>query len=78
MNQPEHIQQQFDKCTSQQIESNRLRLRASIDAVLYFMLQGCALRGLDESINSKNRGNFIEFVKRFARYNANVAENMVY
>ncbi|KAL8547918.1 hypothetical protein ACS0TY_007285 [Phlomoides rotata] len=42
---------------------NRLRVMTTIKCLQYFTLQGCALRGHDESTSSKNRGNLIELIK---------------
>ena len=36
-------------------------------------LQSCPLRGHDESDDSENQGNFLEFRKAFARYSNEVA-----
>ncbi|KAK4478831.1 hypothetical protein RD792_014332 [Penstemon davidsonii] len=54
------------------ILENRLRLKTSIDAIRWLTFQGCAFRGHDETIDSLNRGNFIELVKLLASYNSNV------
>ncbi|KAL5776156.1 hypothetical protein ACOSP7_009082 [Xanthoceras sorbifolium] len=37
-------------------------------------MQGCAFRGNNESINSTNRGNFIEMLKYARRVNQEIAE----
>lgn len=37
-------------------------------------MQGCAFRGDDESVNSTNRGNFIELIKLQSRVNKEFAE----
>lgn len=44
------------------IDGNRLYVRRIIDAILYLTQQGLALRGDDESIDSLNRGNFLELL----------------
>ncbi|KAI9184981.1 hypothetical protein LWI28_003097 [Acer negundo] len=36
-------------------------------------MQGCAFRGHDESVNSTNRGNFIEMIKLQAKVNQEIA-----
>ncbi|KAL5855458.1 hypothetical protein ACOSQ4_005260 [Xanthoceras sorbifolium] len=41
--------------------------------VKWLALQGCAFRDNDESINSTNRGNFIELIKLQARVNNEIA-----
>ncbi|XP_073049430.1 uncharacterized protein [Primulina eburnea] len=48
-------------------QKNRLCLSASIVAVCWLALQGCAFRGNDESLSSSNRGNFLELVKVFEK-----------
>ncbi|KAL5843061.1 hypothetical protein ACOSQ3_013664 [Xanthoceras sorbifolium] len=53
---------------------NRLRLKTSLETMKWLAMQGCAFRGHDESINSTNRGNFIEMIKLQARINQEVAE----
>ena len=53
---------------------NRLLLKTSIESVKWLAMQGCAFRDNDESINSVNRGNFIEMVMLQARVNKNIVE----
>ncbi|XP_059627110.1 uncharacterized protein LOC132269904 [Cornus florida] len=74
MNQPCYIDIVMDRQTSEQISNNRLRLKVTIDAVRWLTYQACAFRGHDESLQSSNRGNFIEMVKAFASYNDDVAK----
>ncbi|XP_059649908.1 uncharacterized protein LOC132295617 [Cornus florida] len=74
MNQPCHIDIVMDRQTSEQISNNRLRLKVTIDTVRWLTYQACAFRGHDESLQSSNRGNFIEMVKAFASYNDDVAK----
>nr|KAJ0226357.1 hypothetical protein LSAT_V11C100018560 [Lactuca sativa] len=56
-----------------QILKNRLRLKVSIDTVRWLTFQACALRGHDETLDSKNRGNFLKLLKLLASYNDEVA-----
>lgn len=56
----------ISKKTSQQILSNRLRLKASVDFVRWLTFQVCAFRGHDENVRSRNQGNFIEMIKLLA------------
>ncbi|GAV58545.1 DUF4371 domain-containing protein [Cephalotus follicularis] len=72
MAQSQHIDKVLAKQSSQQVANNRLRLKASVDAVRWLTFQNCPLRGNDESIDSINRGNFIEMVKLLASYNEDV------
>ncbi|XP_021812958.1 zinc finger MYM-type protein 1-like [Prunus avium] len=51
---------------------NRLRLTTTIEGIRYLANQALAFRGHDESVDSSNRGNFIEIIKSFARMNIEV------
>ncbi|KAF2308040.1 hypothetical protein GH714_034673 [Hevea brasiliensis] len=72
MNQNQHIEKVIEKQSCQQIENNCLRLKVSCDAIKWWTFQACALRGHDESSNSKNRGKFIELIKLLSSYNDKV------
>ncbi|KAH9677684.1 DUF4371 domain-containing protein [Citrus sinensis] len=58
--------------SSQQILENRLRLKTSIVATKWLAKQACAFRGHDESVNSLNRGNFIELIKLLVTMNEEI------
>ncbi|XP_059446498.1 uncharacterized protein LOC132178053 [Corylus avellana] len=73
-NQSQHIQNVFEKLTSEQIANNRLQLKASIDVVRVLAFQGVAFRGRDESVSSTNRGNFLEILGLTISYNEQLAE----
>ncbi|KAG6682118.1 hypothetical protein I3842_13G122100 [Carya illinoinensis] len=45
----------FQASCSEQILNNRLRVKISIDVVRWLAFQGCAFRGHDETLDSKNR-----------------------
>nr|VDD09417.1 unnamed protein product [Brassica oleracea] len=47
----------------------KIRLNASIDACWFLLRQGLPFRGHDESVNSVNKGNFLELVKYTAEQN---------
>ena len=49
-----------------------MHLKATIDSVQWLTLQGCALRGRDESVISKNRGNLIEMISLMAKLNVKI------
>ncbi|KAL5820594.1 hypothetical protein ACOSQ3_022476 [Xanthoceras sorbifolium] len=68
-----HIDKRINKQSSQAVMQNRLLLKTSIETVKWLALQGCAFRGNDESINSTNRGNFIELIKLQVRVNNEIA-----
>ncbi|KAL5760161.1 hypothetical protein ACOSQ2_018999 [Xanthoceras sorbifolium] len=68
-----HIDKVMNTLSQQEILQNRLRLRTSLETVKWLAMQGCAFRGNDESINSTNRGNFIEMIKYAGRMNQEIA-----
>ena len=57
----------------QETLQNRLRLKTSLETMKWLAMQGCAFRGHDESVNSTNRGNFIEMIKLQAKVNQEIA-----
>jgi hypothetical protein len=61
-NQSQHIQNVFEKLTSEQITNNQLQLKDSVDIVRVLAFQGVAFRGRDESMGSTNRRNFLEIL----------------
>ena len=58
-----HIDKLIEKQKSKELENNRLRLKTSIKCARWLAFQACAFRGHNESLDSKNRGNFIELIK---------------
>ncbi|ESR59275.1 hypothetical protein CICLE_v10018323mg, partial [Citrus x clementina] len=67
-----HIDKRLNAQSSQQILENRLQLKTSIVATKWLAKQACAFRGHDESVNSLNRGNFIELIKLLATMNEEI------
>jgi hypothetical protein len=59
---------------SEQIANNRLQLKASIEVVRMLAFQGFAFRGRDESVDSTNRGNFLEILNLIVSYNEQIVE----
>lgn len=51
-------------------QTNREILTRLIDLTLYLARQGQAFRGHDESESGNNRGNFLELVDVFSRYDS--------
>ena len=49
-------------------------MKTSIDTVRWLTFQGCPFRGHDETLQSKNRGNFLEMIRILASYNDKVAQ----
>ena len=50
-----------------------MRLKTSIECARWLAFQACAFRGHAESLDSKNRGNFIELIKFSSTFNDKVA-----
>ncbi|KAL5834534.1 hypothetical protein ACOSQ4_014031 [Xanthoceras sorbifolium] len=69
----QHIDKVLNTLSQQEILQNQLRLKTSLETVKWLAMQGCAFRGNDESINSTNRGNFIEMIKYIGRVNKEIA-----
>ncbi|ESR54147.1 hypothetical protein CICLE_v10024545mg [Citrus x clementina] len=70
----QHIDRLINAQTSQQLLENRLRFKTSIITVKWLAKQACAFRGHDESVNSKNRGNFIDLIKHSAECSKEIAQ----
>ncbi|XP_052292389.1 uncharacterized protein LOC107176593 isoform X2 [Citrus sinensis] len=70
----QHIDRLINAQTSQQLLENRLRFKTSIITVKWLTKQACAFRGHDESVNSKNRGNFIDLIKHSAECSKEIAQ----
>lgn len=77
LNQSKHIDKVINAQSREQILNNRLRVKTSIDAVLFLSAQGCAFRGHDETNESHNQGNFIELIKLLASYDEKVAQTVL-
>jgi hypothetical protein len=73
LHQPNHISNVFVVTSDLVKERDRLRLRTTMAVVQWLTSQSCALRGHEETPESKNRGNFIELVKLLAEFNPEIA-----
>ncbi|KAH9722523.1 DUF4371 domain-containing protein [Citrus sinensis] len=62
MNPSFHIDKQMNAQTREEKKMNMLRLKTTVDAIQWLTFQSLAFRGHDESVNSRNRGNFIELI----------------
>ena len=60
-NQSQHIDKVFNAQCTEQILTNRLRMK-SIDVAWWLTFQGCHFRGHDKTLDSKNWGNFLEMI----------------
>lgn len=69
MNQKQHIEVALSNQSDQARTDYRTRLTASIKCIKFLLKQGLALRGHDESEESRNRGNFIELLEFLAENN---------
>nr|XP_023873541.1 zinc finger MYM-type protein 1-like [Quercus suber] len=72
-NHSRHIDKLIEKQTSKELENNRLRLKTSVECARWLAFQACAFRGHYKSLDSKNRGNFIELIKFTSTFNDKVA-----
>jgi hypothetical protein len=73
LNNPIHIDNVMERRKNTEKQRNRLRLRISIASIKWLSFQSCALRGHDETHQSKNRGNFVELIKLIAEFNPEIA-----
>jgi hypothetical protein len=71
-NHSRHIEKILHKQAKHLILSNRLRLKTSVDVVRWLTFQACPFRGHDKSLDSRNRGNFLQMIKILADYNKEV------
>lgn len=62
MNQKQHIEVVISKQSDLMKREYRIHLTLVIDCNQYLFKQGLAFRGHDESVNSKNKGNFLELI----------------
>ncbi|CAI0404293.1 unnamed protein product [Linum tenue] len=62
----------MERQTSEEVKKNILRVKFSIQVARLLALQGHAFRGHDESIESTNRGNFIEHLQFLADNNEEI------
>ncbi|XP_042413071.1 zinc finger MYM-type protein 1-like [Zingiber officinale] len=52
------------------------RLTATLDVTRFLLKQGLSFRGHDESLNSSNKGNFLELIEWYTQRNDEVAKTM--
>ncbi|XP_073050714.1 uncharacterized protein [Primulina eburnea] len=72
MNVSGHIDKVMNAQTIEEVKKNRLRLTTTIESIRWLCLQGCALRGNDESSSSINQGNLIEMIKLMGKMDVNI------
>ncbi|CAI0460737.1 unnamed protein product [Linum tenue] len=62
----------MERQTSEEVQKNITRVKASITIARLLALEGVAFRGHDETEESSNRGNFIEFLQLLADHNEEI------
>ncbi|XP_028118155.1 zinc finger MYM-type protein 1-like [Camellia sinensis] len=65
----QYIEKVLNAQLKEEILKNRMRVKATIETIQVFALQGLGFRGHDESSTSLNQGNLIELLKFKARGN---------
>nr|XP_011468473.1 PREDICTED: zinc finger MYM-type protein 1-like [Fragaria vesca subsp. vesca] len=71
-NPEKHIETILESRSQKDVEDNRMRLKAAIEAVRLLANQGAPFRGHDESEDSLNQGYFKEVIKSFSRMSVEV------
>ncbi|CAL5195960.1 unnamed protein product [Lathyrus oleraceus] len=72
MKQKQHIEGVLCKQSNQVKEDYRLHLTGIIDCIRYLLAQGLTFRGNDESISSRNKGNFLELMNFLVNHNEDI------
>lgn len=76
-NKKAHLEVSFIKMKQDQENQDNIIIRISIKACIWLALQGLAFRGHDESDESYNRGNFLEFISFIGTLDENLASVLV-
>lgn len=74
VNQKQNIDCVLFKKSKKIKDEYRIRLNASIDCVRLLLRQGLSFRGHDESENSRNQGNFLEFLQWLCDHNKEIKD----
>ena len=74
LNESMHMDKVMNAQSFEQILNNQLRVKTSIGTVRWLTFQGCPFRGHDETLQSKNRGNFLEMIRILASYSDKVEQ----
>ncbi|XP_042396571.1 uncharacterized protein LOC121986685 [Zingiber officinale] len=56
--------------------ANRTRLTTTLDVTHFLLKQGLSFHGHDESLNSSNKGNFLELIEWYTQRNDEVSKTM--
>jgi len=66
----------LSKAHAENVAENWEYAQKITEILLYLARQGLALRGHDESVNSTNRGNFLELCKLFGKHDLQFADRL--
>ncbi|MCH82423.1 zinc finger MYM-type protein 1-like [Trifolium medium] len=69
MKQKQHIEGVLCKQSNQVKEDYRIHLTGIVDCIRFLLAQGLAFRGNDESLSSRNKGNFLELMNFLVDHN---------
>ena len=69
MKQNQHIQSVFVKQSNQDKIEYQTQLNAIVDCIRFLLHRGLAFRGHDESNDSSDKRNFLEFLQFLANHN---------
>jgi hypothetical protein len=72
-NQSRHIDKVLNAQSTEEIQNNRLRVKTFIDVAQWLAFQGCPFRDHDETLDSRNQGNFLELIQILVSYNERVS-----
>ncbi|KAI5397862.1 hypothetical protein KIW84_063616 [Lathyrus oleraceus] len=72
MKQKKNIEGVLCKQFNQVKEDYQIHLTGIIDCIRYLLAQGLAFRGNDESISSRNKGNFLELMNFLVNHNEDI------
>ncbi|XP_022852377.1 uncharacterized protein LOC111374004 [Olea europaea var. sylvestris] len=74
VNQKQNIDCVLFKKSKKTKDEYRIRLNASVDCVRLLLRQGFSFHGHDESENSRNQGNFLEFLQWLCDHNKEIKD----
>ncbi|KAL6561484.1 hypothetical protein OROMI_017085 [Orobanche minor] len=69
-----HVDKKLQVANAEEKKKNRFRFKIIIEVIRWLTVQGCALRGHDESSSSANRGNFLEMLTLLGKLNLDISE----
>ncbi|KAI5391632.1 hypothetical protein KIW84_076446 [Lathyrus oleraceus] len=72
MKQKQHIEGVLCNQSNQVKEDYQVHLTCIIDCIRYLLAQGLAFRGNDESISSRNKGNFLELMNFLVNHSEDI------